>query len=332
MDVTAPNTVTDGTGSGNNSLGVRDLGVPGTAQNKEGTEGAGAATKPVTLADIKAARRTEQAKPGDQQPETDKTQEQVQAKPDAAKTEADKTLETFKSLRKELEEKSARLAEAEQAMTEAAIVRKARELKQQGKHYDAIKLLELDFDAAAREVMGLEPEQTSEKEQEIEALKAKIAELEGQTKDLVKSKAELDAEKAAQVRANGLKMICDQVKAAKDKYPFLSRSDKWIEQALKTADEDYLRISAERSKDKKPDLTDEEKEQLITAALTKGEALRAEEAAIYGASAKPAQEPEQVRPGITSDIRRGTVRPQPKEPGLKTIQDVKRARRQRASA
>lgn len=310
-----------------NNVSVPNAAVPAATVTAADATPGKEAPKTVTVADLKAARRTEPAKPGDQQPETDKSKDPVQAKTDPAKPEADKTLETFKSLRKELEEKSARLAEAEAAMTEAQIVRKAKELAKQGKNYEAIKLLELDFDAAAREVMGLEPEQASEKDAEIEALKAKLAELEGKANELVKSKEELDAERLRQTKEQGLKAIKDHVKASKDKFPFLSRSDSWIEHALKGADEAYLKIRADRDKAGKPDLTPEEKEKLIDTALTEGEAMRAEEAKLYGVTGQTQEQPSNGA-GITSDIRRGTVRPPVKQPSGKSIEDLKRARRQ----
>lgn len=315
-----------------------------------------------------------------------KVTDEAKAKPDeeaAAKTKADEEtakaaaeaekakvptditdaqLANFTKLNRDLRTARERVKELEAtnatATGPAAQLAAALKLKAEGKHFEAIRVLGLDFDAAAAEVLRLEEEKSTTDpklrelqdkiDPEIKALREKLAALEeGQTK----TKEQIDTDtkaKQAEAREAGITKIIADVTAAAETFPYLSQSADFVKEALKEADAAYDIIIANkreeaeaRGKDPKAvRLTDEEKNNLLRAALEEGEAQHAARAKLYAkAVKKPAavkvaagkdadEEADKAPTTIDSSVRGNVTRLQPRT--KKTLEEIKQERRRQA--
>lgn len=229
--------------------------------------------------------------------------------------EQSRELRTLRDKQKSLEGKAALADKWDQAQ----------KLISEGKHFDAVSLLgEGVLNRAVEEVTGGSVPTTKTDP----ALKALQDEIDALKANQNKSKEERDAEtsqQAAQEREQGVTKIVAEVTAAKEAFPFLSRSPEWVKHALTGADEAYPQLVKKLGRQ----LSDTEKNTLIKAALEEGEAMRAKEAALYGAPApKAAPKPAPKTPTTFDASMRGSTSPlYTRDQSGKTIDDLKAERR-----
>lgn len=286
------------------------------------------APAPNTIDALKAARRataTEIPKPGEaaktDPPKPGKTTKTVDVKVPEEK------LATFVKLNGELETARKKIRELEAPATEGAKVAKAMDLIKQGKHFDAIRdLVGLDnFNAAVREVVGAGdgvPKETPE----AKVLREKLEALE---KDNTSTKEQLAAATAAQ-REAGVTKIIEEVKTLADQFPYLSRSDAWVREALKGADDAYAAANAKCRDDNGRDMNDGEKNALLRAALEVAEEDRAAQAKLYAppeaVKPKPGAKP---TPRTIDRTMRGNVTAVLPKKKSATLEELKKERRAR---
>ena len=300
-------------------------GAPETALEAASAEPA--APKAVTLAELRAARK-EAAQPAattttTTPPANGATTETAPPARSAVDVAVDPAqLAMFASLNKELRAARDKIKELSTASEPAQQLAAAKKLAAEGKHYDAIRALGLDFDSAVAEVVGApgatkpDPELAKLRE-EIAALKAGVSETQQQ---------QTAAQRAA--REAAVDNIAARVAADGKTYPYLARSKEWVREALTGADEAYAQAVAANG----GPLTQEQKDQLIAAALTVAEERRAAESKLYAPAAPaPAEAPPRApegRPGprtITSAVRSAVTAP--RAGGPKTLDEIRRERR-----
>lgn len=258
-------------------------------------------------------------------------------------------LAQFTKINRELREARAKVKELETKAPVADKLAAAQKLAAEGKHYEAIKALGLDFDAAAKQVIGLEEEAAKvdpklrefqdKVDPEIKALREKLAALEeGQ----IKAKAQMDAEakaKEAEQRESGIARVVAEVTASAEAFPFLSTSKDFVVEALKGADEAYPLLKEKLGRD----LTPTEKNNLLKASLEEAEEQHAQRAKLYAKATKkkdppaaaaatatddedaPAATPRTIDASVRSNVT--SLRPR----GKKTLEEIKQERR-KASA
>lgn len=256
-------------------------------------------------------------------------------------------LAQFTKLNRDLRNARTEIAELK---TKAPIADKfsaAQKLAAEGKHYEAIKALGLDFDAAAKQVIGLEEEAAKvdpklrefqdKVDPEIKELREKLAALEdGQTK----TKAQIDADakaKDAELKEAGTARIVAEVSASAEAFPFLSTSKDFVVEALKGADEAYPLLVEKLGRP----LTDAEKNNLIKASLEEAEEQHSQRHKLYqkatkkkdppaaAAATETEDEPAAAPRTIDSGMRGNVTALRPKE--KKTLDQIK-AERRRARA
>jgi hypothetical protein len=197
-----------------------------------------------------------------------------------------------------------------------AKLNQVQKLIDEGKHYEAAKLLSLDIDAVFRETLGIDKPTV---DPTIKALQDEIAALKaGQTL----TAEQLKAQEAA-AREQGHAKIIAHVSGSPDKFPFLSRNPEWVKETLSGAEEAYETIKSKLGRD----LNDAEKQKLLNTALAEGEETHAKRAKLYGATspAKPTTTPA-PSPTITGAVRGNLTPSTTKKPA--TLEELKALRRQ----
>lgn len=286
-----------------------------------------------------------------------KTKEKADAKkPETTTVDIPKEkLTEFTKLNRDLTTTRARVRELEaKAVPVAAKLEAAQKLAAEGKHFEAIKAAGLDFDAAAREVLMQEAEE-KETDPKVKALADQLAETraeldklkDGTTKDRERIDADAAARRKAE-RAAGEARIFEEIKAAAERFPYLSKDKGFVTEALDPLDDGvdaagnpvpgaYTLARRQLGRD----LTDQEKNSLIRAALEEGEERHAARARLYGlepakpkakAEPKPAEtaaKPEDKAAATPTTVdagmrgSAGVVKPR----GKTTLAEIKAARR-----
>lgn len=239
-------------------------------------------------------------------------------------------LGAFTKLNRDLMAATKRIRELESGTVPLADKFKAaQELAKKGDHFGAIKAAGLDLDAAVRQVMQAETEEkeTDPKlkklQDDLAAANEKLAALEGnvtktdeETKRLAKARAEAD-------RAAAEERIVAEVTLAADKFPFLSKSAKFVKEALDGADEAYPLAVKHLGRE----LTGEEKNNLLRAALEEAEEQHAARAKLYGVvPRKPKKPAEPAAPAAVAPAppAAGTETPTTADAGMRgNVQVVK---------
>jgi len=286
----------------------------------------------LTLADIKAQRRANPAPvPAAQPPAAPASA----ATPPATPTEAakpipgagdavtktididDKTLNEFVTGNRELREARQRVKELEAKQSLADKLEQANKLAQEGKHYDAIRLLGQDwFDSATREVLQVQQDPGNA---EVSALRKEVDELKAARDQAGKDAQSAKEQAATEAREAGLRKVAEYVQADSKTYPVLSKSPELISMSMKGADEAYPKLVAKLGRD----LTDTEKNDLIRAALAEGEDKWGKVFAPKPAAAQGS--------AVDSTIRGGVTTPASAAPtGPMTLEQVKALRREKA--
>lgn len=250
------------------------------------------------------------------------------------------TLKAATALSREARESKARARELEAKATELAPLVAAKALVEQGKHREAIKALGIDLNAAvAAELAG--PTEAAESTAADKELARQAADLEAlKARDAERTKRD-EGEAAKQfeaVRQADIKAVGEYVKKEAVTYPNLAKSDKWILAAYEDATKQAPLVAKDMGKTL-ADLTPEELQQIVIAALGKGERERAEDAALYAPLA-PTKNPVNVKVDPTpstpsarpttfsGDLRGGTASPVTKQRSRMTFSEAKRARRE----
>lgn len=290
------------------------------------------AKEPRTLEALKAARReaaaTETPVAGEptktDPPKPGKTTKTVDVKL------PDEKLSEFKKLNSELMEARKKLAALEPVAAKSANVEKALKMIAEGKQFDGIReLVGIDaFNAAVKQVIGAEAAAPAETPKEKE-LREKLEALE---KDGATTKEQLATAAAAQ-REYGVTKIIEEVKAAAEQFPYLSRSPEWVREALKGADEAYPKALAKKredSGDAKADLDDGEKNALIRAALEVAEEDHKGRAKLYATpEAAPAPKAKPQPRTVDNSMRAAVTKVAPHKKSM-TLEELKKERRARS--
>lgn len=278
------------------------------ADKAKGASGAAAPAAGKTDADATAAAaaKTDDAAKTDEQKAADaaKAAEEAEKAALAAKTKTVETevptekLKEFTKLNRELRETTTELRTLKADVVPLAdALKKAQVLAKAGKHYEAQTVLKpfgIDFDATAREVLQLEHDdkETDPKVKKLQSdLAVALEKLEkiedGQTKT---KKTTDDTAKAVatQQRKEWEERVIAQVTLAADEFPYLSKSDDFVREALAEADASYP-IVVEKLK---RNLTDEEKDNMLRWALDDAEKKHTARAKLYEkGERKPKVEP-----------------------------------------
>lgn len=316
--------------------------APGaTTATDKPKDGEAAASEDVAAKAAEAAKAEEDAAA-----ETAKLAAKAKTEPVATDV-SEAQLAQFTKLNRDLRDARTKVNELEAKAPVADKFAAAQKLAAEGKHYEAIKALGLDFDAAAKQVIGLEEEaakvdpklrELQEKiDPEIKALREKLAALEeGQTKTNAERDAEAKA-KEAELKEAGTARIVAEVTASAETFPFLSTSKEFVVEALKGADEAYPLLVEKLGRP----LSDGEKNNLIKASLEEAEEQHAARAKLYqkatkkrdppaAAATETEDEPAAASPRtIDSSVRGNVTTLRPKE--KKTLEQIK-AERRRATA